>query len=103
MGTEYGGVPGKVVKVVHDDGDEQVEHNEGAEKNERDKVDVGNIRAASLVGVEQLAVARALRLVPFIRFLVAGATGQSGQHDLRPGLASGASAVHKDGESGQRK
>ena len=38
--TKDGGVSGQVVKVVHDDGDEEVQHDEGAEEDEGDEVDV---------------------------------------------------------------
>ena len=37
MRPQYWGVPGEVVKVVHDDSDEQVEHEEAAEEDEGDK------------------------------------------------------------------
>ena len=35
--------PGEVVKVVHDDGDEEVQHDEGAEEDEGDEVDVRSV------------------------------------------------------------
>ena len=47
--------PSQVVKVVHDDSNEEVDHDEGAEEDEGDEVDVGDVRAAALVGVNQLA------------------------------------------------
>ena len=40
VGAQDGGVPGQVVEVVHDDGHEQVEHDEAAEEDEGDEVDV---------------------------------------------------------------
>ena len=55
VGTKDGPVPCKVVKVVHDDSNEEVDHDEGAEEDEGDEVDVGDVRAAALVGVNQLA------------------------------------------------
>ena len=51
--AEDGGVPGEVVKVVHDDGHEQVEHDEGAEEDEADKVYVGDIRSTCLIRVQE--------------------------------------------------
>ena len=54
VGAEDGGVPGEVVKVVHDDGHEEVEHDEGAEEDEGDKVDVGHVGSAGLVRIQQL-------------------------------------------------
>ena len=44
--------PCEVVKVVHDDGDEEVEHDERAEEDEGDEVNVGHGGAATLAGVE---------------------------------------------------
>ena len=52
MWSQDGGVPGQVVKVVHDDSHEEVEHDEWAEEDEGDKVDKGQRRAAVLVGVD---------------------------------------------------
>ena len=46
--------PCQVVKVVHDDGDKEVDHDEGAEEDEGDEVDVGDVRATGLVRVNQL-------------------------------------------------
>ena len=40
VGAEDGGVPRQIVKVVHDDGHKQVEHDEAAEEDEGDEVDV---------------------------------------------------------------
>ncbi len=55
MGTQNGRVSGQVVEVVHDDGDEQVEHDEWTQEDEGHKVDVGQGRAAVLAGVEEFA------------------------------------------------
>ena len=41
-----GPIPGEVVKVVHDDGNEEVEDEEGANDEEADEVGIGNIGAA---------------------------------------------------------
>ena len=46
VGSEDGPVPGQVVKVVHDDGNEEVEDEEGANDEEADEVGIGNIGAA---------------------------------------------------------
>ena len=43
--------PSQVVKVVHDDSNEEVDHDEGAEEDEGDKVDVGDVGATALVWV----------------------------------------------------
>ena len=41
VGAQDGAVSGEVVKVVHDDGHEQVEHQEGAKENEGNKIWIG--------------------------------------------------------------
>ena len=66
MGPEDGGVPGEVVEVVHDDGHKQVEHDEGAEEDEGHEVDVGDVRAAGLVRVDE----KACGLVPLVSSLI---------------------------------
>ena len=48
VSSKYGPVSGEVVKVVHDDGHEQVEDEEAAHDEEADEVDVGNVIAAAL-------------------------------------------------------
>ena len=62
VGAEDGGVAGEVVEVVHDDGHEEVEHDEATEEDEADEVDVGHVRAAGLLGVQQ----RPRGLVPLV-------------------------------------
>ena len=47
MGTQDGPVTGEVVKVVHDDGNKQVEDQEGTDHKEADKEWVGHIGATS--------------------------------------------------------
>ena len=47
VGSEDGPITGQVVEVVHDDGDEQVEDEEGAHHEEGDEVGVGEVRAAA--------------------------------------------------------
>jgi hypothetical protein len=58
--AEDGPVTRQVVKVVHDDGHEQVEDQEGADDEEADEVGVGEVGAAatwvaSIVGLKQMA------------------------------------------------
>ena len=55
MRPQNGRVPGQVVEVVHDDGYEQVEHDEGAQEDEGHEVDVGQVGAAVLLGVDQFS------------------------------------------------
>ena len=47
VGTKDGPIPGEVVKVVHDDSNEEVEDEEGADNEEADEVGVGNVGAAT--------------------------------------------------------
>ena len=54
MRPENGRVPGQVVEVVHDDGHEEVEHDERAQEDEGDEVDVRQGRAAVLARVQQI-------------------------------------------------
>ncbi len=53
MRAQDGGVSGQVVEVVHDDGDEEVEHDEWTQEDEGHEVDVGQGRAAVLSRVEK--------------------------------------------------
>ena len=41
--AEDGPVPGEIVEIVHDDGDEQVKHEEGADNEEADEEGVGHV------------------------------------------------------------
>ena len=49
------GLPGEVVKVVHDDSNEEIEHEEGAEEDKGDKEDVGDVGATFLVWIQECA------------------------------------------------
>ena len=48
--TKNGPITGQIVKVVHDDGNEQVEDKEGAEDEEGDEVNVGKVGATASGG-----------------------------------------------------
>ena len=43
VGAENGGVPGQVVEVVHNDGHEEVEHDEAAEEDEGDEEGISEV------------------------------------------------------------
>ena len=60
MSAEDGGVPGQVIKVVHDDGHEQVEHEEAAEEDEGDKEHVGQLVSAQLNIMVNIMVVRVI-------------------------------------------
>ncbi len=49
VGAQDRGVPGQVVEVVHNDGHEQIEHEESGEEDEANEVAVGEVHAALLV------------------------------------------------------
>ena len=55
MCSQDGRVSCQVVKVVHDDSNEQVEHKEGAEEDERHKVGVGQWGTTTLVRIQHFA------------------------------------------------
>ena len=81
--AEDGGVPGEVVEAVHDDGDDDVEHDEGAEEDEADEVGDGQVVAARLLGrVGQLG-----RRVVLDGQWVARPPRHARVHDLGPRLA----------------
>ena len=46
--------PGEIVKVVHDDGHKEIEHEEAAEEDEGDEEGEGDVGAAGLVRLQQL-------------------------------------------------
>ena len=46
--TQYTPVPGEVVKVVHDNGNKEVEYEKAADDEEADEVEVGHVRTAAL-------------------------------------------------------
>ena len=54
VSTQDGTVSGEVVEVVHDDGHEQVEHQEAAEEDEGDEEGVGEVGAAGFTRVQDL-------------------------------------------------
>ena len=43
VGAQDGRVSRQVVEAVHDDGDDDVQHDEGAEEDEGDEVEVGHV------------------------------------------------------------
>lgn len=74
MGAQDRRVPSEIVEIVHDDGDEEIQHEKRAEEDERHEVSVGDVGAATV------------RLV-LLGLRVARTTLYAGQHDVRPGLA----------------
>ena len=82
VGTQDRTVSGEVIKVVHDDGHEQVEHEEAAEEDEGDKEEVGDVAAAGLARFQELPSGAVLLDGPGITFL----PGSACQHDVGPGL-----------------
>ena len=54
-GEENNCIPGKVVEVVHDNSHEEIQHDEGTEEDEGDKVEVGHVGATVLARIYQLS------------------------------------------------
>ena len=46
-------LPGKIIKIIHDDSHEQVQHEKAAEKDKADKEDEGHVGAAGLTRIQQ--------------------------------------------------
>ena len=55
MSSQNGRVSGEVIKVVHDDSNKQVEHEEAAEEHEGDKEEVGDVTATLLVRLQEFS------------------------------------------------
>ena len=68
MGAKNGPIPGKIIKVVHDDGNEKVEDKEGTDDEESDKVYIGKIgtTAPFLTSIVRLKKFWLLK-IPFIK------------------------------------
>jgi hypothetical protein len=83
VGAQDGGVARQIVEAVHDDSHHDVEHNEAAEKNEGDKVEVGDVGAARFFWV----VFETGGDVVIEGLLVTDPTANAGHHDVGPSLA----------------
>ena len=92
MGAKDGRVAREIVEAVHDDSDDNVEHNEAAEEDERDEVKVSDVGAASLVGVDL----KAGGLVDLMGAFITGSARDAGHHDIRPSFPGGASEQHHE-------
>ena len=89
VSTQDGTVSGEVVEVVHDDGHEQVEHEEAAEEDKGDKEEVGDVAATGLIRVQKFSRCSIPLHCPWITYL----SSSTGQHDVWPGLSCGAPAT----------
>ena len=87
MRSQDGPIPCEVIEVVHDDSDEQVEDEEGADHEERDEVNISEIRATTT-----LVSGIFWPLVTDDTWILLAA-----QHDLLPGLSSGWPEQHQQG------
>merc|ERR1719500_2767532 len=76
MRTQDGPVASEVIKVVHDDSNKEIKHQEGND-DEADEVDIGKVASAALL------FSRIVRSI--VTFCVRGA--DAGEHDLLPSLA----------------
>ena len=82
VGAQDGRVSSEVVEAVHDDGDDDVQHDEGAEEDEGHKVEIGHVGATRLVRLHSVSC----RLVDLVSPLVTLPAGDARHHDVRPGL-----------------
>ena len=74
VGAKDGGVSGQVVEAVRDHSHHDVQHDEGAEEDEGDKVEIGDRVATALLWVSHVELA-VLGVVPLVRVRVARSTG----------------------------
>ena len=88
MRTKNGPISRQVVKVVHDDGDEQVDDEKRAQANKRDKVGNGNPAGAVLDRTGSLAFGR-------LRQRIAAFGALYRDHDLLPRFARRRSKQHE--------
>ena len=58
MSTKDGAVTSQIIKVIHDDCHEQVEHEEAAEEDKSDEEKVGDVAATGLSRLQKLAFFR---------------------------------------------
>ena len=82
VGAKDGGVPRKVVKIIHDDSHEEIEHEEAAQEDKGDEEEVGDVAATHLARLQQLARG----LVPLDRPRVTNLARPARQHDVGPRL-----------------
>ena len=83
--AQDGGVSGQVVEAVRDHGHHDVQHDEGAEEDEGDKVEIGDGVAAPLLRVSHVELA-ILGVVPLVSVRVARSSSHSRHHDVWPGF-----------------
>ena len=80
-----GGVSGQVVEAVRDHSHHDVQHDEGAEEDEGDKVEIGDRVATALLGVSHVELP-VLGVVPLVSVGVARSSSHSRHHDVWPGF-----------------
>ena len=91
--AQDGRVARQVVEAVRDHGHHDVQHDEGAEEDEGDEVQVGDGVAAALLRVD-LVELPVLGVVPLVGHVVAGPARHRRHHDVRPRLARRAPESH---------
>ena len=85
--SQDGPIPGEVVKVVHDDSNEQVENEERTDHKEGNKVGIGKVGTAAC----RVACILWPHVTEHVRILLAG------QHDFLPGFTGGWAEQNKEG------
>lgn len=92
MRAQNGRVARQIVEAVHNDGDHNVEHNEAAQEDEGNKIEIGDVGAACLVRIHW----QTCRLIELDGTLVAKPAGDTSHHDVRPGFSGRASKQHHE-------
>ena len=82
--TQNGRISREIIEAVHDDGHDDVQHDERTQEDERDEVKVGHIGAAFFVWIYQIAGRGVVHVSPYITFSVSDAS----HHYLRPRFSS---------------
>lgn len=87
MSSQYRRVSREIIKVVHDDSNEQVEHEEAAEEHESDKEEVGDVTAAFLIRLQEFPRCH----IPLDCSGITDLSCSASQHNVRPGFSCGTS------------
>ena len=90
MGSKDGAVPGEIVKVVHDNGYEQVEHEEAAEEDKGDKEEVCNVAATGLIWFQKFSSGS----IPLHCSWITNLASTTGKHNVGPCFSSGTPAIN---------
>ena len=91
--AKNGRISSEVIKTISDNSNNNVQHDEGAEEDEGNEIDVGDRGAAALLWVSHVEFS-VFCVVPFMSSGVARSSVHGRHHDIRPGLARGTPEQH---------